>query len=467
MRLFLQRVLWAHDQALKIPAAEGGGYGNSWPVIQCVRIAVNGSPRCVGLPEAGKAATRNMRILINGINYHPELTGIGKYTGEMAEWAARNGHEVRVVTAPPYYPAWRLGDGYSGRGYHREELAGVHVVRCPLWVPRVPTGKKRILHLGLFALACAPVMLWEALAWRPDLVLVVEPAVFCAPVAWLSAKVARGRAWLHVQDFEIDAAFGLGLLTSTRLKRLVVAGERLLMRRFQIVSTISARMLNRLEDKGVAASRRLLFPNWVDTEQIHPLGGPSPMRRELSVSQDATVCLYSGNMGQKQGLEILVEAARLLEDRSDIVFLFCGDGAARSRLETLSAGLQNVRFLPLQPLARLNDLLNAADIHLLPQRDDAADLVMPSKLGAMLASGRPVVATARSGTEIAEVVGRYGVVVAPGDGAAFAAAITDLAAVPDRRAELGAAGGAYAAAYLDCESVLRAAFRSVGLDGSS
>lgn len=403
-----------------------------------------------------------MRILINGINYHPELTGVGKYTGELAEWAARNGHEVRVVTAPPYYPAWRLGAGYSGRGYRRQRLAGVGVIRCPLWVPRVPSGKKRIVHLGLFALACAPVMLWEGLVWRPDVVMVVEPAVFCAPAAWLSARLARGRAWLHVQDFEVDAAFDLGLLRSRRLRRVVASAERWLMRRFEVVSTISGRMLDRLRDKGVAEPRRLLFPNWVDTERIRPLDRPGVLRGELSIPAGTVVCLYSGNMGAKQGLDLLIGAARRLQGRADILFLLCGEGSARSGLEAQAAGLANVRFLPLQPLDRLNELLNAADIHLLPQRDDAADLVMPSKLGAMLASGRPVIATARPGTEVAAVAGRFGIVVAPGDGEAFAAAITELAAAPERRAQFGAAGRAYAVENLDRESVLRAAFRSLG-----
>lgn len=402
-----------------------------------------------------------MRILINGINYHPELTGIGKYTGEMAEWAARNGHEVRVVTAPPYYPAWRLGDGYSGRGYRREDMAGVRVFRCPLWVPRVPTGIKRIFHLGAFALGCAPVMLWQGLTWKPDVVFVVEPPLFCAPVAWLTAKLARGRAWLHVQDFEIDAAFDLGLLRSRLLRRLVVAAERWMMRRFQTVSTISPRMLDRLADRGVAGSRRLLFPNWVDTEQIHPLDRPSPMRREFALPDHAFVCLYSGNMGKKQGVEVLVETARLLVHRSDIVFILCGDGAARQKLEAISAGLGNIRFLPLQPLARLNDLLNMADVHLLPQRGDVADLVMPSKLSAMLASGRPVIATARPGTQIAEVVGQCGVLVAPGDSKGLARAIGDLAGSAARRAALGATGREYAVANWDQGTILADALASV------
>jgi len=141
------------------------------------------------------------------------------------------------------------------------------------------------------------------------------------------------------------------------------------------------------------------------------------------------VALYSGNMGEKQGLEIVVEAARILEsDAPNIRFVLCGEGAAKVRMQALAADLSNVLWLPLQPLARLNELLNFVDIHLLPQRADAADLVMPSKLTGMLASGRPVLATAHAGTELAGVVAGCGVVVEPGNVQAFVDALRQLAA---------------------------------------
>lgn len=377
------------------------------------------------------------RILLVAINYWPELTGIGKYTGEMAEWLAGRGFDVRVITAPPYYPAWRVSPGYSAWRYRRERIGGVDVFRCPVWVPARPSGLKRILHLASFALATLPVALWSGLRWRPGTVFVVEPPLFCAPGALLAAWFARGRAWLHVQDFEVDAAFDLGILRSPRLRRWVLAGERWLMRRFDRVSTISERMLDRLEDKGVPASCRALFPNWVELDRVYPQSSPSPLRREWELKDSDLVILYSGNMGEKQGLEVLIEAAERLRSRSDIRFLLCGDGAARARLEQLAEGLGNVVFKPLQPSERLNDLLNLADIHVLPQRADAADLVLPSKLTNMLASGRPVVATASPGTQVAELVEGCGMVVPPGDGGALADALARLSAEAERRHSLG------------------------------
>ncbi|MDZ4255627.1 MAG: glycosyltransferase WbuB [Sulfuritalea sp.] len=418
-----------------------------------------------------------MRILIHGINYSPELTGIGKYTGEMAEWLAAQGHQVRVVTAPPYYPQWRVAEGFANwwRKEQRQRQTqtqtlphpnppplgeGINikgslvVYRCPLWVPAKPSGLKRVLHLASFALSSFPIMLRQVF-WRPDMVWVVEPPLFCAPQAWLVARLSGGKAWLHIQDFEVDAAFDLGLLKGAWLQRMVVAGERWLMRQFDRVSTISQRMVVRAVAKGVAPGRVVLFPNWVDLEGLRvDESGTKVLRAELGIPADAVVALYSGNMGNKQGLEILAEAAKLLEENACLQFVFCGNGAGREELVERGMGLSNVRFLDLQPMEKLGALLGMADIHLLPQRADAADLVMPSKLTGMLASGRPVVATAHAGTELADVVNGRGLVTPPGDAVAFAEAIAALAEDPARRLELGFAGRRYAETYLDKHAVL-------------
>ena len=400
------------------------------------------------------------RILLIAINHSPELTGIGKYMGEMARWLVERGAAVRVVTAPPYYPDWEVRPGYSAWRYHREMLDGAEVWRCPVWVPKQPGGVKRILHLASFALSSSLPTLWNALAWRPDLVFVVEPPLFCAPVALAAAGLGGARSWLHVQDFEVDAAFELGILRSGRLRVLVERIEAFLMRHFSCVSTISDKMLSRLQGKGVPGDRCRLFPNWVELDRIRPLDTPSPLRAEWGI-EDKIVVLYSGNMGEKQGLEILLEAAAGLADRQEVLFLLCGQGAARRRLEGQARGMANLRFMPLQPAERLNDLLNLADIHVLPQRADAADLVLPSKLTNMLASGRPVVATAAQDTQVDRLVSSCGIVVRPGDAQALAGAIEELAQDPGRRQALGAEARRLAEALWDRDAVLEAAFKEM------
>lgn len=399
-----------------------------------------------------------MRILICSLNFSPELTGIGKYSGEMASWLSSQGHHVRVVTTPPYYPAWAVSEGFSGSQYRCELISSSddnsRVYRCPIWVPGTPSGLKRLFHLASFAVSSLPVMLSHVF-WRPDVVWGVAPAFFSVPGAWLTAKLSGARVWLHVQDYEVDAAFDLGLLKGVFLKKLVLGVERWMLRRFDVVSTISFRMLDKARNKGVASSRALLFPNWVDISTVRPDLAGGSYRAELGISTDTTVALYSGNMGGKQGLEILADVAGLLEGNDKLIFVFCGGGAGRADLELRCAGLRNVRFLDLQPLDRLGDLLTLADIHLLPQRADAADLVMPSKLTGMLASGRPMVATAHEGTEVARVVEGCGLVVPPESAQDFADAITALADDAEMRARYGTVARRYAEENLDKEAVLR------------
>lgn len=398
-----------------------------------------------------------MRILIYGLNYAPDPTGIGKYTGEMGEWLQKQGEEIRVITAPPYYPAWEIKSEYLKKSYVREESQGIWVTRCPLWVPRQVSGAKRLLHLASFAASSFPVILWQSMAWKPQVVIVVAPAFFCVLGGLIGSWLGRGKAWLHIQDFEVDAAFDLGMLPAFLLP-LALSLESWLLCRFHRVSTIAHHMVKRLEDKGLGRERVVLFPNWVDTEAIYP-SGDCLFREELGIQQEQIVVLYSGNMGQKQGLEIVAEAAQRLSTQSesdvDIVFVLCGDGPSRGLLEEMTQGLSNVRFLPLQPKERLNDLLNVADIHLVPQRADAADSVMPSKLTGILACGGAVIATAYPETELAEVVQTaHGLICAPGDSEAMAELILKLARSPEERRQMSHRAREYAVQHWSLEAVL-------------
>ncbi|GAB3355347.1 WcaI family glycosyltransferase [Lysobacter tyrosinilyticus] len=393
------------------------------------------------------------RILVSGINYAPENIGTGKYTGEMCEWLASRGHDVRVVTAPPYYPAWKVWPGFARFRHSRERRNGVDVVRCPIWVPEQPRGVTRILHLASFAVTSLLALL-QAIAWRPQVVVTIAPTLASAPGAWLVAKFAGARSWLHIQDFEVDAAMDMGIVEAGPFKRFALAAERWLLRRFDRVSTISPKMLERLAHKGVSLDRCVSFPNWADIDAIRPLDAPSAYRSELSIPDDAVVALYSGNMGLKQGLELLGDAARALAGQSNLYFVFGGEGPARAALESACAGLPNVRFLGLQPTERLCDWLGLADIHLLPQRADVADLVMPSKLTGMLASGRAVLATALPGTGVATALEHSGMVTPPADIAAFVSALRALANDSQHRSALGAAARTQALATLSRDAIL-------------
>lgn len=396
-----------------------------------------------------------MRILIIGLNFYPELTGIGKYTGEMAEFLAQNGCSVRVITAPPYYPQWKISKPYVSWRYQPESWSGVRIIRCPLWIPKKLSGLKRLIHLFSFAISSFfPAM--NQTFWKPDIVMAIAPSILSAIPAILLSKLVSSKSWLHIQDFELDAAFGLGLLKGSDLVyKLAAQIECILIRQFDRVSTISNRMVERLLEKGLSKEKSVLFPNWIDTNLIHPLEN-SRFRKEWGFEEHKTIVLYSGNMGEKQGLDIVLKAAQLTDSKDNINFVLCGEGAVKYSLEQMAKGIENVWFYPLQPLGRLNDLLNLADIHILPQRVDAADLVMPSKLSGMLASGKVVVTTAHPESELGTIVAQVGVLSPPGDYEVLAFKMSELAQNPEQRKRLGKKGRAWLVDHWSRDIVLPA-----------
>lgn len=377
-----------------------------------------------------------MKILVHTIFYRPELVGVAKYTAEMCEWLAAHGHDVEVVCPPPYYPHWKVQPPYRQWRYQREIIEGVTIKRCPIWLPRRPGGLQRILYSLSFVASSLPVLAGE-LFGRADVVLVLEPSFLNAIPALFLAKLTGAMSWLQVKDFEIDIAFELGQLRAPWLRSMLLRFESWIMRRFDVVSTISRAMQDKVLAKGVTHDHFVYFPDWVDTDAVYPMSGASPLRAELGIHPDTVVALFSGTLGAKQGIETLISAARLLND-AGILILICGDGPAAPRLQSLADGLPNVRFIPLQPRERLNDLLNSADIHLLPQVPEVADAVLPSKLLGMLASGRPVLATVGPGSEVGRFVEDCGALSAPADSKGLADAIRKLAADPHERSRLGA-----------------------------
>lgn len=367
-----------------------------------------------------------MKVLILGLNYAPERVGIAVYTAGMAETLTQRGHEVEVVAGQPYYPEWRVVPGYSRFWYGNSVENGVRITRCPHYVPARPSAVRRILHYLTFAFMSLFPTIWAALTRRPDIVIAVAPALAAAPVARIAAWLCGAKAWLHIQDFEIDAAVGTGLVSASGpLVRLAHAVERGILGSFDKVSTISPQMCRKLERKGVAPDRIFEFRNWADLGNVAPLHRPSAFRQRWGITTPH-VALYSGNIANKQGLEIIVEAARRLARRTDLTFIICGDGANRANLEAQASGLDNLRFHGLQPHSELNELLALATVHLLPQLAGAADAVLPSKLTNILASGNPVIATAAPDSDLAIEIDGCGIATPPQNAEQFAAAIEQL-----------------------------------------
>lgn len=383
-----------------------------------------------------EANASRRKILIYGMNYAPEMIGVGRFTGEIGNYLAKSGFDVCVVTAPPHYPSWRVARPYSANRYASEMCSGVKVLRCPLLLRSKMRGVWRLLAPLSFAATSAPVALWKIVADRPGIVLGIEPTLLVAPVALL-ARLVGARVVLHVQDLEIDAAFGVGHLKGNFLKNCVLRLESWVLRGFSGIITISMRMRNRLIAKGVEPDRIEVVRNWVDGTKIKPLTEPNSFRVQLGLRNADFVVLYAGNIGVKQSLNVVLDAARQLVKVQQVHFVIAGEGPEKLRLKQSYADLVSVHFLPLQPEERLCELLNLANLHVLPQSRGAADLVLPSKLGGMLASGKPILAMADAGTELFDLLNGTAILVPAGDSVAIAREIENLTSSGGKHPSLG------------------------------
>lgn len=397
-----------------------------------------------------------MKVLIYGINYSPELTGIGKYSGEMGMWYSDYGHQVRVITTPPYYPEWQVKNGYSAWRYKKELIQGVEIFRVPLFVPKSPTTITRLLHLLSYSISSFPVVITQ-IFWKPDIILFIQPTLFASINAWFLAKLSGAKSVMHIQDYEIDAMFGLGIMKQEMFAKTARICESWLMKRFDFVSTISFSMMEKAKKKGVPDSRLCFFPNWVDTEFINHKVSGKYYRDKWGFSEIDKVILYSGNIGKKQGLEIVLDAAVQYQDRPDVHFVFVGQGAHREELEKMAdeRSLSNVIFHELQPFERLPELLAMADVHLVVQKKGAADLVLPSKLTGILSAGGHTLITAESETELGILCEKnLGIAqcVEPEDPSAFIAGLEFLLEQDTSKPNMIARK--YAEEYLDKKKIL-------------
>jgi colanic acid biosynthesis glycosyl transferase WcaI len=377
-----------------------------------------------------------MKIAFVGINYAPELTGIAVYTAGMAEYLAARGFAVTMYTGFNYYPLWSKNARDKKCWYRKEQINSVTVRRSYLYVPGRPTAAKRILHELSFVFSATINYLFGP---RADCTIIVSPPLLLGIPIALVAKMKRSKTVFHVQDLQPDAAIDLGMLKKGRLTDVLYYIERLTYKMVDGVSTISQGMLNKIAGKKVDPDKLFILRNWANDDHIIPLDKSTSYRRDMGY-EDKFIVLYSGNMGVKQGLVLLLEAASFLRDAHDIVFLIVGDGGEKQHLQRRAAELQlkNVTFLPVQPYARLAELLATADVAVIPQKKGVDDIVLPSKLANIMASRRPVIAAASVHSELGRIVleSKSGLVVEPEEPAQMAESIKRLYGLPGEREEM-------------------------------
>jgi colanic acid biosynthesis glycosyl transferase WcaI len=379
-----------------------------------------------------------LRILVLSINYWPDETGIAAFNIWRCEYLAAQGHQVTICTGPPYYPQWRVPQPYRGKLIQREVRNGVTILRSWMFVPSSLNTKKRVLHEATFLASS----FMRALATRkPDLIFAVSP-----PLGLGLAASTLSRLWnvpyiFDVEDLQPDAAVELGMMSRGRVTDFLYNVEWRAYTAAALISTLTEGMRQRIVEKGIDAAKVVLFPPRADGSlyTLRERTDGSAFREKYGL-RGKFILSHSGNMGVKQGLEVIIEAAERSRERDDIRYLFIGDGAMRTQLEAeaRTRNLGNVRFLPLLETDEFVEMLAATDIALITQQRIVSDILFPSKTVTLLSAGCPVIASVNSGSEVARAVVRSGagLVVEPESGDALWNAISELTRSPETLARM-------------------------------
>lgn len=351
----------------------------------------------------------NKRVLLLGINFSPELTGIGKYSGEMINWMTEKGNECTVVTTFPYYPTWSVQKPYNGKFYKREvsKNGRLNVYRCPIYVPKEPTGKKRIIHDASFFCSSLLVMIMLLFKKKHDYIICMAPPFHIGFLGLFYRFFKGGELVYHIHDMQIEAARDFNIIKSDAAFKFLFKLEHFILRHADHLSSISTGMIQKVKVK--IEREMLLFPNWVDTELFTPLRNRGFIKEQWGFEANDKVVCYSGSIGEKQGLESLIKIAKETSAEKHIKYVICGNGPYRHRLMEMAAeqGLGNMRFMDLQPLDTFNSFLNMTDVHLVLQKKSANDLMMPSKLTTIWSAGGLALVTAQPNTTLHTAINKH------------------------------------------------------------
>lgn len=403
------------------------------------------------------------RILLIGYNYYPEPTGIGKYNGEMMEWFVKQGYDCTVLTSYPYYPYWKVQEPYNSKRFwytvekekDQQSKGELKIIRCPQYVPSKPSGLKRIL-LDLSFVVSASLPIFGLLFQKKiDYVISVSPSFQFGILGVIYKKLKGSKLFYHIQDMQIEAARDLNMIKSEALINILFKFEKFIFNQSDVVSTISDGMVAKIQEK--AKKDVSLFPNWTDTALFYPLPNKGVIKSELGYRATDKIVVYSGSIGEKQGLEAILHAASELRRFDHIKFIICGSGPYKIQLQKLSdsLNLDNVNFLALQPFEKFNQFLNLADLHLVIQKSGASDLVMPSKLTTILSVGGLSLITANKGSGLYNLADKYqvGLLVDAENQVALNEGI--LKALSEDFSQMNRNARTYAETYLSINNVMR------------
>lgn len=358
----------------------------------------------VPVDETSAASFHACSVAVVTSNFFPEQTGIGRVTTELAEFLSGIGINVRVVTSMPYYPEWRIYPDYRRLLLRSERHGKIFVYRAWHHARPNPSAFSRILHEVTLSLVSIPNILR---AFRNvEAVYVVTPDLTLACVASVIARMLRLRVVLIVQDVMPDAAVELGMLRSQVAIR---ASAWMATQAYNLASkiyTLGDGMRKRIASRTRDRTKIGILPNTIDAEELKPDPAAALRFRGRFVPSGTFAVVHSGNMGEKQDLNIVLRAATRLRNYPDIHFYVFGDGAVRDSFvrQMRELQLENVSHFPFLNRAEFPGMMCGADIVLVSQLPEVVDIVVPSKLVTAMGAGSMIVAACASQSETATLI---------------------------------------------------------------
>lgn len=402
-----------------------------------------------------------MKILILSTYFRPDIASTGVIMTKLAEEFVSMGHQVSVITTVPHYDRNEPWPEYAGKLIHRESRPAMDVFRLYTYVARDKAKVwKRIVSYGSFNFLS--VVKGSQLP-KHDVILAPSPPLSNGVIADFISRLKRTPFIYNVQDIWPDVAVRAGVLknpkTIARLRKM----EDFVYRRAKKITVISDGFKQNLIEKGVPAEKIDVIPNFIDLEYVMPTPKSNAFAREHGL-ENKFVVMFAGNMGFSQGLETVVDAAKLVEDLKDVVFLMVGNGAAKNDAVEYSnrCAATNVRFLPFQPHERLPEMYGAADLCVIPLRRGFATESVPCKLFTIMAAGRPAVAAVDEGSETTSVIANSGAgaCVGPGDSSGLARLVRHYRNDAQSTIDAGRRGRQYVEQHFDPKRIA-ASYESV------
>jgi glycosyltransferase involved in cell wall biosynthesis len=348
-----------------------------------------------------------LEILFFNRSFYPDITATGQLLTELCEDLVKDYNcRVTVICARPLYASSDYDARFRrGRLMKKEFLKGVSILRLrsTIYLPKSFIG--RILnYLSYFFLAFIASLKLD----KPDLVVTLtDPPIIGLVGLWCSFRFNIPLV-ISVRDIFPEAAGGLDSYRNQIINFLLDVVNRFCLTRAGQIVAIGKIMRQRLIEKGAAEEKISVISDWADCSNIFPISKENNFSKRHQLN-DFFVVMYAGNIGVSSGLEVIIEAANLLRDNRDIKFVFVGGGVRKDKIMQMAktCGLENVRFFSYQPREMLSEVFSSADIFVIPLKRHLAGYSLPSKVYAVLASGRPYVACVEEPSEIAEITHKF------------------------------------------------------------